>query len=307
MTSSKRCVLDAASTARIERVLGQHVVSAHRPTGGYTPVGRWVLRLGDGTSVFAKSGRDINASSLASWLRVEHRAYTALRASFIPKFIGWDDDGVQPILLLEDLSMARWPPPWSAVELDTLWATLDAMREIEPPSWARDIEESEREHLSGWERVSSEDRQFLSLGLTTRAWLDTALPTLVSASGGARLSGTSLVHFDLRSDNICFADGQMKIVDWNHIGRGNPDIDRVSILLSLHHEGGPEIVPDSHGLAALMSGYFGAQAGLPPIPRAPAVRQLQLKQLRVALAWVIRELGLPHADGPNAHELVPIT
>ena len=46
-------------------------------------------------------------------------------------------------------------------------------------------------------------------------------------------------------------------------------------------------------MAALISGYFAARAGLPLIPDAPRVRVVQKQQLGVALPWVMRALHLP--------------
>ena len=45
---------------------------------------------------------------------------------------------------------------------------------------------------------------FLRLGLCSRNWLELALPTLIDAAEGARLEGDSLLHLDIRSDNLCF-------------------------------------------------------------------------------------------------------
>ena len=68
-------------------------------------------------------------------------------------------------------------------------------------------------------------------------------------------------------------------------------------LPSLHAEGGPrpeEVLPEGTAeLAALLAGYFSAHAGRPPIPEAPHVRGLQLRQARTALPWAARALGLP--------------
>ena len=72
----------------------------------------------------------------------------------------------------------------------------------------------------------------------------------------------------------------------------------MSWLPSLHAEGGPapwEIVDDSEGFAALLSGYFAAQAGLPTAGAGVGGRQLQLACLEAALPWATRELGLPAA------------
>lgn len=61
-------------------------------------------------------------------------------------------------------------------------------------------------------------------------------------------------------------------------------------------EGGPApatIMPNAGALAALVSGYFAARAGLPPPEGAPRVRGVQLQQLRTALPWVVLALDLP--------------
>jgi len=85
-------------------------------------------------------------------------------------------------------------------------------------------------------------------------------------------------------------------VDWNLACAGNPLIDIVAWLPSLRLEGGPEpweLVPDSHGLGALLAGYFASRAGLPTPATAPRVRPFQRAQAEIALPWAARELGLP--------------
>ena len=101
----------------------------------------------------------------------------------------------------------------------------------------------------------------------------------------------------MRSDNICFrAHGSAVLVDWNLAEIGNPRLDIAAWLPTLVAEGGPppeSILPDAGPEAAFVSGFFAARAGQPPIPDAPAIRPLQLEQLRHALPWACRELGLP--------------
>lgn len=56
---------------------------------------------------------------------------------------------------------------------------------------------------------------FVSLGLCSLEWLETALPVLMEAEKDAVLDGKELVHLDIRSDNICFVGDRVVLVDWN--------------------------------------------------------------------------------------------
>ena len=288
--------------ARIEALIGQRVVDARTVDGrGYTPAERWIVRFESGATAFAKTGADIGTSRIATWLRAEERAYSAIDAAFMPRMLGWGDDGEQPLLLLEDLSAATWPPPWTLAAIDAVRATLEDVAATTPPAGAPDLEAA-RGAIGGWRAVARDPRPFLSLGLATREWLHEHLPALIKASDGAPLAGNALVHFDVRSDNLCLVDGGAKLIDWNGYARGSPVFDLAIWLPSLHQEGGPppwELLEDSGGLSALISGYFASRAGLPLIPTAPRVRAVQREQLVTSLPWALRELGLPEPDSAS--------
>ena len=144
---------------------------------------------------------------------------------------------------------------------------------------------------------------FLALGLCSVHWLEGALPALLAAEQTTVLGGNCLLHFDVRSDNLCLAGDRLVLVDWNWACVGNGRMDVAGWLSSLHAEGGPrpeEILPDEPGFAAFLSGCWAWRAGLPPpVPGSP-VRAVQLRQLRAALPWAVRELGLEPLDGPAA-------
>lgn len=292
----------AELSRRVARLIGSDVESGRPAPRGYTPARRWSLTLANGQRVFAKCGADTQKSAVATWLRHERRAYEDIAASFMPRLVGWDDDGHEPLLLLEDLSHGHWPPPWDSQRIAAVRALIEQIAALRPPAWAEDLERRERRHLSGWLRVRNDPDPFLSLGIADEHWLDACLPALIGSAESARLTGDSLVHFDLRSDNLCLIrDGPRELailVDWNWCGRGSARFDLMSWLPSLHAEGGPapwEVVDDSEGFAALLSGYFAAQAGLPPAGAGVGGRQLQLACLEAALPWATRELGLPSA------------
>jgi hypothetical protein len=153
--------------------------------------------------------------------------------------------------------------------------------------------------------VARDPEPFLNLGLCSQQWLEDALPALTDAADPKLLEGDALCHLDVRSDNLCFrADGRAVLVDWDCAGVGNPEFDLAFWLPSLHLEGGPppqHVAECTPGIVAIVTGFFAAEAGLPTIPFAPRVREVQLKQLAVALPWVADVLRLPSpARKPHA-------
>ena len=235
----------------------------------------------------------------ASWLRDEHLAYSLLRgSSFMPAYVGFFDDGERPVLALEDLSPAAWPPPWDAERIEAVLGCLRLVAAADPPA---DLPLAADDHLQlrdGWAELEREAGAFLSLGLCSQAWFDANLPTLRSAGEAAPLAGEALLHFDVRSDNLCVRpEGSATLVDWNWTSVGNPEIDIAFWLPSLEAEGGPApetVLPAaSPELVACWAGFLCSHAARPPIETAPNVRSAQLRQARSALPWATRALGLP--------------
>lgn len=277
---------------RAGRTAGSAVAAWHPVRGGCTAAGRWVLQFADGNSAFLKAATD---AQTAGWLRDEARVYQRLLTDFLPRLIGWDEEGEWPLLLVEDLSAAGWPPPWTPARIDAVLATLAAVRSAPPPPGLPRLEDR-RESLSGWRRIEAEPEPFLALGLCGREWLEAALPDLFAAEAAAPLGGPDLLHRDVRSDNLCLRDGRAVLVDWNHAAVGYGPADVVAWLPSLEMEGGPRpetLLSGEPELVALHAGYWASRAGLPPPFPGATVRELQLKQLRSALPWTVRVLGLP--------------
>jgi hypothetical protein len=283
--------------ARIERILGSQPLRWVPVKGGYSTAPRWVVKLNDGRSCFAKVGATPGTRPA---VRHEYQVYTVLQAPFVPRLVGWDDHSDYPLLLLEDLSHGTWPPPWTPERISRVLDTLRTMASTTPPE-SLPSQERYREVLSGWRVVAQDPEPFLRLGAASRGWLEPALPPLLEASSRAVLEGDSLVHYDVRSDNICFLEDRTVLVDWNGACRGNPMLDLVGWLPSLALEGGPApeslIGDEATDLVALVSGYWAARAGLPPPKGAPFVRSIQLAQLKIALPWAARLLRLPPPDG----------
>lgn len=279
---------------RVERLLGSRPVGAMRREGGYSIAERWSLDLADGRRVFAKLA---TTDDIARRLRDEHANMRALEAGFRCEIYAWED-GRQPLLLLEDLSHGRWPPPWGPGDVERALSALERVAATPPPAHVPDAERY-RETLSGWQRVATDPEGFLGLGLVSRDWLGRSIPVLVDAERAAVLEGEGLVHFDVRSDNMCLLGDRVVLVDWNFACRGPAELDVALWLPSLRLEGGPlpdEILPGAGAYAAAFAGFLADAAHLPPPEGAPTVRRFQLRQLRIALPWACRELGLPEPD-----------
>jgi thiamine kinase-like enzyme len=288
---------DPTLVERVARSLGQSLVRWRAASAGYSSAERWIITCADGSTAFVKHAID---PLTAMWLRQEYRVYANLRAAFLPALHAWDDDGEAPVLVLEDLSGADWSAAWTAERIRRVLDVLGEVAATTPPAALPSLE-SQRPLFSGWAHVAREPDAFLSAGLCSPRWLSRAIESLVTAEAAAQLAGGDLVHFDVRSDNLCVAGERVVLVDWNWACRGNRVVDVASWLPSLHMEGGPPpeaILPREPALAAAISGYFAARAGRHAETRQDrAVRALQLGQLRVALPWAVRALALPAHDG----------
>lgn len=260
--------------------------------GGYTAAKRLRIDLEDGQRAFVKAAVD---DLTAGWIRDELEVYQRVRAPFLPRLLAFEEE--TPALVLEDLGHGDWAPAWTGDAVEAVMEAFAAMR-----STSLDLRPGEfwREHWAfRWRDVEREPEPFLSLGLCSADWLSSALPTLIEAAESVVFSGDSLIHLDVRSDNICLVEGRAVLVDWNWACVGNPDLDLACWLPSLHLEGGPppeRMLAGGGTYAALLAGVWGSTAGLPPPPTAPAVRPMQRAQLAVALPWAARELGL---DSPS--------
>lgn len=288
-----RAVADVtgAPVTQIESIVG----------GGYSPAKRLIVTFAGGPTVFVKWATE---PLTAGWIAKEQHVYQNFgNVNFAPRYMGGsnalDANGdEQPFVVLEDLSGCHWPPPWSPAQVQAVRDALDRVHQTRG-AWVEQLPLAS-DTLGGdknWGAVATDPTRFLSLGLCSAEWLETSLPTLTQAAQAADFTGEDLLHFDIRSDNVCFRpDGRVCIVDWNWAARGSGAIDVAGWLPSLGHETGilPEtVLPGVPEYAAWLAGYFASHASLPPPPLAPRVRVVQLQQLKTALPWATRALGLP--------------
>lgn len=297
--------------ARVAALMHARPVAWEPARGGYSPAERWVVRFADGRSAFAKLA---TTALTTEALRTEALVYERISGDFLPVVLGWDEGSADfygkvpedpidaaeaPLLLLEDLSAAHWPPPWDDARVRQVLAALERVAATPPPEELPDLAQR-RYSLASWAHLAADREPFLALGLCSPEWLERALPVLLDADRTAKLEGTSLVHFDVRSDNLCFVGERVVLVDWSWAAIGNPRLDVAAWLPSLAAEGGPApetVLPAEGELAALMAGFWAYRAGQPDPWPGSRVRTIQRRVLGVALPWAVRALGLPPLDG----------
>jgi hypothetical protein len=210
--------LHAGDAARIERAIGwrpdrwRPVITGRSP--GSVPA-HWIVQ-GRGGAAFIKIGA---TAVTAPWLRREVANYEVLDLPFVPRVLGYFDDGARPVLALEDLSDGAWPPPWTTARIDRVLAIFEVMGRTPPPQHLARMRVDGAEE---WSSVARDPRPFLAMGLCTAAWLREAIPTLIEAAGRIDLSGEALIHGDVRSDNICLFGERTYLIDWNHAQIGDP-------------------------------------------------------------------------------------
>src|SRR5688572_19976763 len=193
--------------SRVEALLKKRSASWRHVDRGYTPAQRWVVSFEDGSSCFVKAGDDLQhpgaSQTTAYGLRREHHVYSQLAdRDFLPRMLAWSDEPGLTVLILEDLSDALWPPPWTDERIASVLETLAAVHatQIDGPV---DVSENLAVDAdpASWEMVQAAPSEFLALGLCSAQWLGRAGPALIEYEQKIGPGGDDFCHFDVRSDN----------------------------------------------------------------------------------------------------------
>lgn len=317
--------LPVAVRGHIEMAAGASVVSTWSSGTGFTPGFASRLSLDDGREVFVKAASSADDRrhlwSLSDAYRDEARKLRGLGPRFGAPSLLWSHDveseGERWVLLGLEY-VAGVPPrrPWRA---DQLRLVLDRLAEVAPaladppPELALapvydEIVVDFGDRLGRVRELSGSD-----------AWLDTVAE--LCADSATLLVGGSLVHLDLRDDNVLITrEGEVWFVDWNFPAIGAPWIDLVCLLLSARGDGlDVEAILRSHPLSrdvdprainallALLWSYWGIAMTEPVPPHSPHLRDHQRWYGDVTRDWLHERLTSrsPHPDSSDSRRGFP--
>ena len=289
--------------------LGSEVIGAVTQPGGFSPGVASRLQLADGRRAFVKavSGR---ANPVSPGLHRQEAVVTAALPAGVPapRLLGSYDDGEWVALLLSDVPGHSPAQPWDQAELARVLDALARMHEQCTPSPVTTlptVAEYHRSSLHGWRDLAGGDA-----GQTREAELDDwsrrNLDRLagLEAQWPAAAAGDTLLHNDVRADNMLVTGTEVIFVDWPHACTGAAWFDVVAFAPSVIMQGGPDLAwllartPSAAAdpgavtaVAAAVAGYFTRQALLPAPAGIPTMRGFQAEQGRHARAWLRERTG----------------
>ncbi len=278
----------------IERRVGSAVVGAESKAGGFSPALASVLQFGDGSSLFVKAvGPEINPDSPVSRYRW-----------------GFDEGPDGWVVLAFDVIAGRQPAtPWIAGELELVFESMVRLAESLTPSPVSAASIGRTDATWGllgqekWRRFGTEFPELLD------SWTERNLDRLIALESAAAewCAGESLIHCDLRSDNLLITGDEVVVVDWPHARVGPAWIDPIAMAPSVTLEGGPD--PESYlmrfpsardanpraidSFIAVVTGFFLHNGAQPDPPGLPTLRAFQRAQGEVALTWLKSRLPSP--------------
>jgi len=285
----------------IEQRLEAPVARAVTRPGGFSPGLAATLELEDGRRFFAKAvGPEPNPESAELHRREAHVAAALPPETPAPRFLfSVEDVSGWVALVFENVDGHEPELPWRARDLERVLEALTSLTDLLTPAPldAPSVEEHLDELFHGWRELERPQDEWAAEHLDELRALE--------AGWAAAAEGETLLHCDVRADNILVTDERVVFVDWPHACIGGAWIELLAFLPSVAMQGGPHAwdVFDTHPLGrdvppelmrpvlAALAGYFAYRSTLPPPPALSTLRAFQRGQGAEALAWLKRSLG----------------
>ena len=277
----------------VESRLGAAVVEARSQDSGFTPGLASRLLLADGRRVFVKAA----SSEAAPWVVDAYRRECEVTAGLpagvhAPRALWTLEDAPWFVAVVEDVE--GWHPqrPWREDELDRVLSMLTENARLLTPLPA------------GLVVPQLADELATELDLVRRLdppWRDTCVGL---AERMLASPATTVVHTDVRDDNVLLTDSGAVAVDWNFVAAGPAWFDVVSLLVQAHGDGVDadallarepltrDVDPDLvDGVLALLLGYLTWAAAQDHVETSPYLRAHQAWYRDASRSWLSRRRG----------------
>jgi aminoglycoside phosphotransferase (APT) family kinase protein len=295
--------------AEIERACGARVVESVTARGGFSPGVAARVRCADGRRWFVKAASgQVNQDTLKLH-RQEARILGDLDPLIrsgrlpVPRLRATAEHGSWFALILEDIDGRHPDLPWEDEQVGQVLGALDRLADVLTPApiTAPPIEQYFATDFTGW-RSLAQNPGDERLDRWSRARL--AELATVEATWAEHAAGTTLLHADIRADNLLVTDGGVVVVDWPHACRGAAFVDVVLAAPSVAMQGGPQPADlltrsragrsasraDVTATVCALAGYFTERSLRPPPPGIPTVRAFQAAQGEVTRRWLAQLL-----------------
>lgn len=287
------------------------MIEAATQSGGFSPGSADRVCLASGRRVFVKAvSSEVNPDSA-----LLHRREAIITAALppgvpAPDLLGMYDDGTWVALALVDVEGSHPRRPWADAQAFSVLSALEKIGAVTLPP-GLELARSEvtlRRAFMGWEKLRK--HPLVSL----EPWADSNLELLIRLArrGTAAMAGESLVHGDLRADNILLTAQGVMLIDWPHANRGAPWLDSLSVLIDVNTDHAPGhaqsmlaksrilagVDPcDVTGVLAGWAGYYLEMSRREPPPGIDSLRSFQRKVADALIQWLRQRLGNSPGDG----------
>lgn len=301
----------AALRAWLAGVLGGEPVSSTTAVGGFSPAIAARVVTADGRQAFIKAVDGSANPDTPDLFRTEARALRILGADpctrrlIAPLLDSYDNDG-WVALLLTDVDATTPAQPFRRADVEIISAGLTdlaaALGQLRTDVELRSMRASS--HPDSWVALAEEPALL-------DPWSRQQLPILLDLADHSRqaLQGTSLLHFDVRSDNILLTgageDRHAVFIDWAWLRYGARWLDAFLFGFDLATAGGDvaaqsyvagsPVLADASALditaaVAAVAGVMLRGSRKPPPPGLPGITKWQAHMAAGGLRWLRERL-----------------
>ena len=290
----------------IEERLGGRVIEARNQRGGFSPGLGGRILADTGRRVFLKALSPAQNPEAPDIYRREALIAAALPSAAPVSRLLWmydEGQGGWVVLAFEDVDGHLPSLPWRPQELERVVAAIAEMHEALTPSPldVAPVAEKMMERLNGWQRLRGDES---GLDAWSRRHLDRLVHLEAHAAEAA--AGETLLHFDLRADNILLTGDRVVVVDWPEACVGSGWVDIVGMAPSVELEGGPDpaeffaMYPGADfadpskvdAVLATFAGFFTYNSLQPAPIGLPTLRAFQAAQGEISRRWLAQRLDL---------------